>query len=161
MRSFKHRRVHLAIGFLCLMTPHQPGSCSLNCKTSSLPLLLLLHLPVLRMSPILFSPCHLFLVPPICCLLLFVLLCFLSCSVSPPPPLLLPILCCNCENLRCASSSLVFHYQPPPLPLPSASPPYNRPCGSIWLCESCEGEWVSAASAVFRLQKSAGVCARA
>lgn len=61
MRSFKHRRVHLAIGFLCLMTPHQPGSCSLHCKTSSLSLLILLHLPVLRMSPILFSSCHLFL----------------------------------------------------------------------------------------------------
>lgn len=69
--------------------------------------------------------------------------------VRSPLTLLLPVFCCDCETCaRCASSSLVLHHQPPPLPPPSASPLYNRPCSSIWLSDSCDGEWASAARAV-------------
>lgn len=139
------------------MPPHQLGSQSelslapvwsffrLSESTSPPPL------PPL-FSHSLISPCHLSFVPPICCLLLLVFLCFLSCLF--PLSLLLPVFCCNCETCAVPPPLLSSTVSPHLFPPPSASPLYNRPCGGIWLSESCDGEWASAARTALRPRES-------
>lgn len=120
--------------------PLSAGCCSLNFLRFAQPPLLLL-LPFLHFSLILLSRTVIFLLFLLSVasspLSSFAFSPFRSPSHSSSPSFVATVILALC----------LLHHQPPPLPHASASPLYNRPCSSIWLSESCDGEWASSARA--------------